>query len=54
MMGWVPAVPKIGRAVWTVGREIESSTPVDVLLASPREVVPFEVHEVVEFIKTGV
>lgn len=39
----MPAVPKTGRPVWTVGREMETA----------REVVPFEVHEVVEFVKTG-
>lgn len=40
----VPAVPKIGRAVWSVGCEMETA----------REDVPFEVREAVEFVKTGV
>jgi hypothetical protein len=40
----VPAVPKIGRAVWTVGEGLETAG----------EEVPFEVHEFVEFAKTGV
>jgi hypothetical protein len=40
--------------VWTVGREMETSTPVVVFPTSPREAVPFEVHEVVGSVKTGV
>jgi hypothetical protein len=40
----VPAVPNTGKPVWTVGIGLET----------PREAVPFEVHEVDGFVRAGV
>jgi hypothetical protein len=50
----VPAVPNTGKPVWTVGSGLVTWRVVDVFPATPREAVPFEVHEVVGFVKMGV
>ena len=49
----MPAVPKTGRAVWTVGIMLVIPRFVGVFPATSREAVPFEVQEVVDFVKTG-
>lgn len=43
----------IGSPVWTVGSGLKTSMSVGGDPASPREVMPFEVHEVVGFVNTG-
>lgn len=49
----MPAVPNTGRPVWTVGSGLITSRLVDVFPVTPSEAVPFEVQEVVGFVKTG-
>jgi hypothetical protein len=49
----VPAVPRTGRPVWTVGIGLVISRFVGVFPATSREAVLFEVQEVVDFVKTG-
>jgi hypothetical protein len=43
----------IGSPVWTAGNGLETLMFVGGDPASPREAVPFEAHEVVGFVKTG-